>query len=191
VLAIIQAELSDKDLVALREQENRSRADVSLYERGLLYQRALDEATFDSERKLAEELAVPRATLQRCLHAARLAPAVLRCFENPCMLQARGVDQLHSAYESDPDALLRRAEAIQAKGQRLSYTDTIKALLGQTDQEPNSVALEVKGRKLGTLSTSTSGAMNVALLPKSIPSERREAFVRDLEALLSRYAPKP
>ncbi len=190
VLAIIQPDLSDKDLVALREQENRSRADVSLYERGLLYQRALDEATYESERKLAEELGVARATLQRCLHAARLAPAILNCFENPCVLQARGVELLHSAYEADADSLLRRAEVIQASGKRLAYAAALKALLGQDDRAGEPRSLEAKGRKIGTCITTSAGGLSIALLPTAVPAERRAAFVRELEAVLGRFAGK-
>ena len=76
-------ELTDEEAFRLADLENRSRRDLSDYERACDYARALDRHYAGSQQKMAERLEVSASWLSRFLELAKLPIDVVRAFASP------------------------------------------------------------------------------------------------------------
>ena len=76
-------ELTDEEAFCLADLENRSRKDLSDYERATDYARAVERYYDGSQQRMAERLQVTKSWLSRYLELAKLPPEVLACFESP------------------------------------------------------------------------------------------------------------
>jgi ParB family transcriptional regulator, chromosome partitioning protein len=74
-------ELNDRAGIVEMEIENRLRADVSPYERGMSYRRWLNARLFASQAELAKDLGLSEAQISRLLRYADLPAAVVGAFE--------------------------------------------------------------------------------------------------------------
>lgn len=111
VLALIEP-VSDVELFAQMDRENRQRADLRPYEQGVMYARALDEGLFSSMRKMAETLGVDQSNASKAVALARLPSAVLSAFDSPLVVQFNWSAKLTQALRKDPDLVLSRAGEI-------------------------------------------------------------------------------
>ena len=128
VLALIE-ELSDVDLFAQMDRENRQRADLRPYEQGVMYARALDEGLFPSLRKLAEALGVDASNASKAISLARLPESVLSAFESPLHLQQAWSSSLTDALQKNPDVVIAKAKDMAALPIKLSAPDVFKNLI--------------------------------------------------------------
>lgn len=110
VLAVID-NLDDKTLFIEMERENRERADLSPWEQGVMYARALDVGLFASNRQLANALGVDLSNLGKSLVLARLPKEIIDAFPTPLDIQLRWAPLLNKALEADPEGTLNRARA--------------------------------------------------------------------------------
>ena len=75
-------ELSDEEAFRVADLENRSRKDLSDYERAADYARAVDRYYEGSQQRMVERLGVTKSWLSRYLELARLPQEILSCFES-------------------------------------------------------------------------------------------------------------
>jgi ParB family chromosome partitioning protein len=73
-------ELTDEEAFRISDLENRSRRDLSDYERAIDYARAMDRYYDNSQQRMAERLQVTTSWLSRYLELARLPAFVLEAF---------------------------------------------------------------------------------------------------------------
>jgi ParB family chromosome partitioning protein len=107
-------ELSDREAVVEMEVENRLRADISPYERGMSYRRWLNARLFASQSQLAKELGVSEAHVSRLLRYADLPAAVVGAFETAQSIREEWATTLAKVCQ-DPSrrpGLLRRAREV-------------------------------------------------------------------------------
>lgn len=133
VLAVVD-NLDDRTLFIEMDRENRSRKDLSAWEQGLMYQRALDEGLFPSNRKLAEAVGVDVGNLGRALALARLPEAVVRAFPSPLDLQFRWAKALSDAVAADKEGVLQRARALMERSSRPSAREVFQYLTLESAQ---------------------------------------------------------
>ena len=76
-------ELSDEEAFRVADLENRSRKDLSDYERATDYARAMGAYYGGSQQRMAERLQVSKSWLSRYLELAKLPPAVLAAYGSP------------------------------------------------------------------------------------------------------------
>jgi ParB family chromosome partitioning protein len=76
-------ELNDEEAFRLADLENRSRRDLSDYERARDYARAVERYYGGSQQQMAERLEVGRSWLSRYLELARLPPDIVEAFASP------------------------------------------------------------------------------------------------------------
>lgn len=74
-------ELNDRAGIVEMEIENRLRADISPYERGMSYRRWLNARLFSSQSELAREIGVSEAQISRLLRYAELPAALVGAFD--------------------------------------------------------------------------------------------------------------
>lgn len=113
VEAIVEA-MDDQALFAEMDRENRLRADLRPYEQGVMYQRALDDGLFSSQRQLSEKLGVNVSAVSRALDIAALPQHVLDAFSSPLSIQFRWSALLKDAIKTDADAVKARALKVVA-----------------------------------------------------------------------------
>ena len=118
VLTMVDS-LDDRALFLEMERENRERADLSPWEQGVMYAKALDFGLFTSNRQLALALGIDHSNLGKSLALSKLPSEVISAFASPLDLQLRWAPLLNKALERENDGVLRRArEMARDRGQR-------------------------------------------------------------------------
>lgn len=82
-------ELTDEEAFRLADLENRSRKDLSDYERAADYARAIERYYEGSQQRMAERLEVTKSWLSRYLELAKLPEGILSAFGSPHVLGIR------------------------------------------------------------------------------------------------------
>ncbi|WP_426000327.1 ParB/RepB/Spo0J family partition protein [Caulobacter sp. DWR1-3-2b1] len=121
-----ERELTDEQAFRLADVENRSRKDISDYERALDYRHAVETFYGGTAQRMAERLEVPKAWLSRFLDLAKLPTDVVEAFGDVRQLRenhAREIKPLLADGASRPRVMaeakrlaVQQAEMI-AKGQ--------------------------------------------------------------------------
>ena len=166
MLATIDARaVSDHELFSAMDRENRERADLSPYEQGTMYRRALDEKLYPSNRRLAEALGVSHTWVANVLLVADLPAPVVECFRSPLEIQHRHAKSIASALETDRKSVLRRAEKLRAQERPKAATAVVSALLGVSSDgaEPKKQPLEIDGKLMGQWSKDGAGRFTVQI----------------------------
>ena len=120
--------LDDRALFEEMERENRERADLSAWEQGVMYARALDRGLYPSQRQMAAAIGVDATNLSKALVLARLPEVVLRAFSTPLDLQFRWSTAFKAALDKDGAGLEARAARIAADRGAMSAKDVFAAL---------------------------------------------------------------
>jgi ParB family transcriptional regulator, chromosome partitioning protein len=76
-------ELTNEEAFRVADLENRSRKDLSDYERAGDYARAVERYYDGNQQRMADRLQVTKSWLSRYLELARLPPEILACFASP------------------------------------------------------------------------------------------------------------
>ncbi len=76
-------ELTDEEAFRVADLENRSRKDLSDYERAIDYVRAVERYYEGNQQRMATRLEVTKSWLSRYLELARLPDEILSCFASP------------------------------------------------------------------------------------------------------------
>lgn len=76
-------ELTDEEAFRLADLENRSRKDLSDYERAIDYRRAIDRYYEGNQQRMADRLQMTKSWMSRYLELARLPEEVVACFNSP------------------------------------------------------------------------------------------------------------
>lgn len=117
VLAMV-TEISDSDLFAEMDRENRQRKDLRPYEQGLMYKMALGEGLFPSAKKMAAALGVDFSNVSKSLALAQLPQEVLGAFSSPLDIQLRWASDLRSIVEKELELVQMRAKALEKQDPR-------------------------------------------------------------------------
>lgn len=184
VLAVIE-DLDDTALFVEMDRENRGRADLSPYEAGVHFRRALDEKLWPSIRQMADSLSISHTSIQLALVLADLPLAVVEAFGTPLDLQFRWGKPLTEALQRDPEGILARAEAARKLRPTLSG-QRVFALLTETAPD---VTRNIKvGRKILARVQHKSYQMSVVFAKNAVSSDRMD----ELEQVVRRFLfPEP
>ncbi len=169
VLAMVDADsISELELFSIMDRENRERADLSPYEQGTMYRKALDQGLYPSNRRLADALGVSHTWVANVLLVADLPPAVLDCFSSPLVVQHRHAKTLASALEHDRKGLLRRAEKLRQQALKLAPAAVVDALTGADDDSKVSTprTITVDGQVVGKWAKDRAGRLTIQLEPR-------------------------
>lgn len=183
VLATIDTgPVSDHDLFSAMDRENRERADLSPYEQGTMYRRALDENLYPSNRRLAEALGVSHTWVANVLQVADLPAPVVGCFRSPLEIQHRHAKAIVAILDTDRKGVLRRAEKLRAQGQPKAATAVVATLVGATKEatEQTHQPIEVDGRQVGRWSKDGGGRLIVEIDAAHVLDDRHEAVLKSI-----------
>lgn len=106
-------DLTDREMEYLSDSGNKHKQ-ASVYERGLVYLRWLDEGRYTSSAEISRERDVARRTVDRCLHAAKLPKWLIEAYRTPNDMSVESAGKLHDLVTKtniDMEVLKRRAES--------------------------------------------------------------------------------
>jgi ParB family transcriptional regulator, chromosome partitioning protein len=188
VLAAIE-EATDVSLFEQMERENRGRKNLSAWEQGTMYRRALDDGLYSSLRRLSEGLGVDVSLVSKSVSLARLPEAVVSAFRSPLDIQFRWAAPLTEAMQKDPDGTLARARAIAEARGDLSAPTILSKLIGLPEKgsgkaDPQSLTISRAGKVAARVTTDSKGRAVVRFEPGALPDSKRRALVKAIEDLL-------
>ena len=157
VFALIE-DVTDAELFEQMDRENRQRANLTIYEQGEMYKRALDAGLYPSLRKLSEKLNVAVGTASESISLARLPEAILNAFESRLDLQRRWAKPLTEALQKDPDLVLAVAKEIaqeKKQGKKIASEVVFNRLISSKQISP--VTRKVPLKKHGSMTVTTKG----------------------------------
>jgi ParB family chromosome partitioning protein len=167
VLAIVE-ELDDQALFVEMDRENRSRKDLSPWEQGVMYQRAIQEGLFPSNKKLAEALGVDVTNLGKAISLAELPVEIVDAFASPLDLQYRWAKPLREAFAANPNACIAHAKKLAAMNSKPKASDVFVSLTtGATTAEypsqsnPTFLQVTVGNKSVARILQSKKGATDV------------------------------
>ncbi len=130
-LAVELREISDMEAIVAMDIENRQRADISPYERGLSYARWLRESYFGSQDEIARTLRVSSSQVSRLLKIARLPPVIVNAFRSPAEIcEGWGLDLVEALSDaSRRQATVLCARAIANGGARQESREVYRQLM--------------------------------------------------------------
>lgn len=129
VLAIVE-DLSDENLYIQMDRENRGRVDLSPWEQGAMYVRALDSGLFPSNTKLAAAIGVDLSNVGKSIALARLPDTVVAAFNSPLDLLLRWAPSLKHSHQTDPEGILLRARGLTEDTKFRTPVEVFEQLIG-------------------------------------------------------------
>jgi ParB family chromosome partitioning protein len=188
VLVAIE-DADDTSLFEQMERENRGRKNLSAWEQGTMYRRALDDGLYSSLRRLAESLGVDVSLVSKSVSLARLPDAIVAAFSSPLDIQFRWAAPLAEAMQKDPDGTLERAKILAGARGNLNAGAVFARLIGASDDAESastSVALTISndGKVAGKLTTDKQGRAVIRFEVGSIQTNKHKALVKLLEDFL-------
>lgn len=188
ILAAIE-EASDVSLFEQMERENRGRKNLSAWEQGSMYRRALDDGLYSSLRRLAEGLGVDVSLVSKSVSLARLPETVVAAFKSPLDIQFRWAAPLTEAMQKDPDGTLSRARAIAETRGELGAVTILSKLVGLPEPTPGRTASQAltiskAGKIAARLTADAKGRAVVRFEAGALPESKRKALVKVIEDLL-------
>ncbi len=133
-------ELSDEEAFRLADLENRSRRDLSDYERASDYARAIHRYYADNQQRMAERLEVSKSWLSRYLELARLPPEVLAAFASSHVVGISHAATLAPLLRAED-----QRDLIIAEAQRLIAEQSERAGRGESPILPAAVMQRLVG----------------------------------------------
>lgn len=190
VLATIE-QVSDLSLFEEMERENRGRKNLSAWEQGVMYRRALDEGLYSSMRRLSEGLNLDLSVVSRSVALARLPEVIINAFSSPLDIQFKWAAPLTDAIQKDPDGTLQRArELLNAKAHnKLSPSAILGQLIGRLDSRAGTVSVEdltisTSGKVAARLTTDSKGRAVLRFEPDALPESKRKALAQVVQDFL-------
>jgi ParB family chromosome partitioning protein len=170
--------VSDEEAFRVSDIENRSRKDISDWERAKEYMRALQEFYDGSQSEMAEHLKISRSWLSRLLDVARLPPEIVAAFADTHDITVRVARDI-KPLTGDAGALAlmtREAKAIDDEradlGTRMTGPEVarrlLKATVTKTSESVNETVLKAaNGKPMLRYSRSARSGLLLRVLPKS------------------------
>lgn len=186
VLSMVEV-VDEHALFVAMERENRARKDLSAWEQGMMYARALDAGLYASNRQLSAAIGRDLGDVGKALALARLPKAVVDAFASPLDLQFRWAKLLNDAQQKDPDGLLARAKALSERTGALTPRQVLERLLELDEQpaaeKPADIAVRNERERLAVVSTDDQGR-TVVRFDRLLDSKQRIALADAVKEFL-------
>ncbi len=188
-VAAIVAELSDQQLFAEMERENRNRKNLSAWEQGVMYRTALDERLYSSMRRLSEELSVSLSVVSQSVSLARLPDDVVAAFQSPLDIQFRWAAPLTEAVQKDLEGTLVRARAIARARGTMGPAAILAQLVGISDSDSSATSAEEltiskDGKVAARLTSDSKGRTVLRFAANALPESKRKALAQAIQYFL-------
>lgn len=185
VLALVQPGMRDAELFVEMERENREREDLSAWEQGVMYMRALEQGLFPSAKQLAAAIDRDLGNIGKAMALAKLPGEVVRAFGSPLNLQFRWATPLKDAHQRDPEGLLAASRELAKRVPPPSPAEVFSELTAQggAQRQATGTATEWKddaGKLIASLVVDRKGRPTLSFnQPMGEPQRRKLAKMID------------
>ncbi|MDE1180756.1 ParB/RepB/Spo0J family partition protein [Paraburkholderia sp.] len=114
VLALVDESLSEQQQFVEMDQENRARKNLSAWEQGVWYKKALSEGLWPSQNAMAKACGLSQGNISSALLVADLPPEVIGAFASPHEIQFAMARKLATAMKERGDEVLAQARQMSA-----------------------------------------------------------------------------
>lgn len=130
-LAIELRQMTDQEAIIAMDVENRLRADISPYERGLSYRKWLDEGYFASQEDISRRLKISPSQVSRLLRVSSLPHLVVEAFGKPALIRETWGVKLATILDDSEKlkSVLHRARALSSISPRPSAREVYRELM--------------------------------------------------------------
>jgi ParB family chromosome partitioning protein len=163
---IEERELTDEAAFRLADVENRSRLDISDYERALDYREAVETYYGGVARRMAERLEVKETWLSRFLDLAKLPRDVVEAFGDMLQLRENHARELKPHLAADP-----ARSRLMAAAKKLAVEQAERRASGQPFLEPAKVVSALKAAVGGQTASAPRGPA-----PKVVKNDKSVAL---------------
>ena len=191
VRAVVEDDIDDRTLYVQMQRENRGRANLSAWEQGVSYHKALNEGLFPSARRLAERIGLDHSNVAKALRIAELPQEIVGAFRSPVDIQFRWAIALDKAFRQDPDAVLSAARSLASRSPRPSAADVFRSLTDSASPKVKAAVDETSrtfsladGKKCA-IRAAPGGAVTVELPRGVLPPAQWATFEVAFQKLLS------
>ena len=186
-VACIVEELTDLELFSEMERENRDRANLSAWEQGRMYRKALDTGLFPSIRKLAAALNVNSGNATSAIAIADLPEDVIGAFETPLDIQFRWAALLKSAVETNEKRVLAVCKAIVSRNPRPPARKILEEIVGvsYTNESPKKRTFSVNGKEIAILERGLRGEVLLKVKAGVFNESDEQLLLSRLEEIFS------
>lgn len=174
--------LSDQQLVAEMERENREREDLSPWEQATMYDRVLQSGLYPSAARMAAELGVSKGTLSKLFALLKLPDVVVGAFRSPLEIQFQWIHPLKQAVEENSDQVCARARDLVERPVRLSAPATFAHLIGQV--KPARQMVSHGGAELFSVARRGNGGVQFTVPAGQLDDETEGRLIEALKAVL-------
>jgi len=184
-VAAVVEDLTDAALFAEMERENRERQDLSPWEQGVMYKRALDEGLFPSLRKMASALGAQVGNVSTAVQLASLPQEVIAAFASPLALQYRWAAPLKAAVEANPTGVSALASELSKLEPRLPAKDVLARLTATEalSQSSSSAQFTVEGKSAGSWDKDPKGNISVRIKAGTLSASKEKRLLEFLQKL--------
>ena len=184
VAAIVEV-LTDAQLFTEMERENRERQDLSPWEQGVMYKRAIDDGLFPSLRRLATSIGAQVGNVSTAIQLASLPPEVIEAFPSPLSLQFRWGAALKAAIDKNPDDVLAQARELGAMTPKLAAKEVLARLTGAGASTTREAPVQItsKGKVVGLWDKDPKGNVSVQIKAGSLSAAKEKRLREFLEKL--------
>ena len=182
--AIVEA-LTDAQLFTEMERENRERQDLSPWEQGVMYKRAIDDGLFPSLRRLATSIGAQVGNVSTAIQLASLPPEVIEAFPSPLSLQFRWGAALKAAIDKSPDDVLAQARELAAMTPKLAAKEVLARLTGAGASTTREAPVQItsKGKVVGLWDKDPKGNVSFQIKAGSLSAAKEKRLREFLEKL--------
>ncbi|NDZ17234.1 chromosome partitioning protein ParB [Variovorax sp. WS11] len=179
VLALVQPDMRDAELFVEMERENREREDLSAWEQGVMYMRALEQGLFPSAKQLAAAIDRDLGNIGKAMALAKLPGEVVRAFGSPLNLQFRWATPLKDAHQRDPEGLLAASRELTTRVPPPSPAEVFAELTAQGGvhrQAPGTTAewKDDAGKRIASLVVDRKGRVTLSFDQPMAEAQRRK-----------------
>lgn len=184
VAAIIE-EMTDAQLFNEMERENRERQDLSPWEQGVMYKRAIDVGLFPSLRKLAASIGAQVGNVSTAIQLASLPSEVVDAFPSPLSLQFRWGTALKAAIDKNPAEAVAQARELAAMSPKLPAKEVLARLtgVGASTKREAPVQLTSNGKAVGFWDKDSKGNVSVQIKAGGLTPSKEKRLREFLEKL--------
>lgn len=186
-VAAVVEELTDAQLFAEMDRENREREDLSAWEQGVMYKRALDEGLFPSLRKLAASVGAQPGNVSTAVQLASLPADLVAAFPSPLALQFRWAAPLAAAWERDPSGVRAIATELASLEPRLPAKEVFERLTGlqPTTARPSPTQIEFQGKVVAQWDRDAKGNLAVRVKSGALSEAKERRLLEFLRKLFA------
>ena len=152
VNAIVDGEITEQGQFVQMDQENRARKNLSPWEQGVWYKRALDDKLWPSQNAMAKACGLSQGNISSALLVAELPAEVVGAFPSPHDIQFQAARKLSVALKKAADEVVQRAVELAEDSSRTA-PEVLAALLAAARpaapvRKEEEVGIERKGELL-------------------------------------------